>query len=216
MKAVYADSRDPGILARWQEFLAAGGCELRPWPAHGGKSLTEGDVGLVDLGPTHTGDVSAEDILARLDPRLNWVVMTSRPTASEGLAWLRGGARGYCNRLLSAGAMVAVLDTVEAGKVWAGPEVNDYLLQAALTPGQAEEKKAVPNFDALTPRERAIAEQVAAGRSNKVIAIDAGISERTVKAHLNAVFRKTGLRNRVQLALAMSGESSSLKQSSNG
>ena len=61
-------------------------------------------------------------------------------------------------------------------------------------------------FASLTPRELAIARQVADGHSNKVIAIDSGISERTVKAHLNAIFRKTGIRNRVQLALAMAAE----------
>jgi two-component system nitrate/nitrite response regulator NarL len=216
VKAIYADCADAGILARWREFLAGNGLELRPWPAQGGSAPTEGDIGLIDLGSTPVGEVSAEDISAKLDPRLRWVVMTPRPAASEGLAWLRGGARGYCNRLLSAGALAAVLDTVEAGKVWAGPEVNDYLLQTALAPDQAVEKTAVPNFDALTPRERTIAEQVAAGRSNKVIAIDAGISERTVKAHLNAIFRKTGLRNRVQLALAMSSEPNSSVRSSSG
>ena len=46
-------------------------------------------------------------------------------------------------------------------------------------------------------------EQVAAGQSNKMIAAEAGITERTVKTHLNNIFRKTGVRNRVQLALAV-------------
>ena len=59
-------------------------------------------------------------------------------------------------------------------------------------------------FGQLTAREAGIARQVAAGHSNKVIAADSGISERTVKAHLNSIFRKTGIRNRVQLALAVS------------
>lgn len=56
----------------------------------------------------------------------------------------------------------------------------------------------------MTAREMEVAEQVAAGYSNKLIAAEAGITERTVKAHLNSIFRKTGIRNRVQLALAIS------------
>jgi DNA-binding NarL/FixJ family response regulator len=71
-------------------------------------------------------------------------------------------------------------------------------------------------FGQLTARETEIAEQVAAGHSNKVIAAENGISERTVKAHLNAIFRKTGLHNRVQLALAVSQANRDSWRLSNG
>ena len=53
----------------------------------------------------------------------------------------------------------------------------------------------------LTPREREIALLVGAGVSNKAIAQRLDITERTVKAHLGAVFNKLGVTGRLQLAL---------------
>ncbi len=55
-------------------------------------------------------------------------------------------------------------------------------------------------LSALTPRERQIVAYVAAGRPNKVIAIDLGISLRTVEAHRARIFTKLRARNAMQLA----------------
>jgi DNA-binding CsgD family transcriptional regulator len=55
--------------------------------------------------------------------------------------------------------------------------------------------------DALTRRERELAEHVAAGLRNAAIALRLGISEGTVKIHLNRIYRKLGLPSRVALAL---------------
>lgn len=55
-------------------------------------------------------------------------------------------------------------------------------------------------LSSLTARERQIVEYVAAGRANKVIAIDLGISLRTVEAHRARIFAKLDARNAMQLA----------------
>jgi len=137
-------------------------------------------------------------------PDTLFIAMSSHPEAHEGLRVLRGGVRGYCNRLVSIRVLAVLISTVASGELWAGKQVTDYLLKAAL---DEKVRPAAPGpelFGQLTARETGIARQVAAGHSNKVIAADSGISERTVKAHLNSIFRKTGIRNRVQLALAFS------------
>jgi len=53
---------------------------------------------------------------------------------------------------------------------------------------------------ALTPRERDVIGYVAAGKSNKVIALELGISMRTIETHRARIFRKMGVRNAVELA----------------
>ncbi|MGE8658567.1 MAG: response regulator transcription factor [Achromobacter sp.] len=55
-------------------------------------------------------------------------------------------------------------------------------------------------LSSLTPREREIVHYVVAGRPNKVIAIDLGISLRTVEAHRARIFAKLQVRNAMQLA----------------
>ncbi|MFJ0451763.1 LuxR C-terminal-related transcriptional regulator [Bordetella bronchiseptica] len=56
---------------------------------------------------------------------------------------------------------------------------------------------------ALTARERQVAAYLAAGKANKVIAIDLGISRRTAEAHRARIFRKLGVRNAFELACRM-------------
>ena len=60
------------------------------------------------------------------------------------------------------------------------------------------------SIEHLTPRERQVAEMVHGGGNNKAIARELDISERTVKAHLSAIFRKLDIENRLHLALFFS------------
>lgn len=52
----------------------------------------------------------------------------------------------------------------------------------------------------LTAREQEVASYLVTGRSNKVVAIDLGISLRTAEAHRARIFRKLGVRNTIELA----------------
>lgn len=60
-----------------------------------------------------------------------------------------------------------------------------------------------PSQPALTPRERELLGYIVQGQSNKVIAIDFGISTRTAEAHRARIFRKMGVRTTLELACAL-------------
>jgi DNA-binding NarL/FixJ family response regulator len=207
---------DLALVRRWSEAVRAYGADFvvtapealpRPLP-------TEIDLCLFDLGPRGAADLSLLRDAVSGHPAIRFVVLTARPDAAEGLAVLRAGARGYCNRLASASAGGAVLATVADGEIWAGRQVTEYLLSRAQSSSEGEAAGA--RFEGLTTRESEIAAQVAAGHSNKVIAAENGISERTVKVHLNNIFRKTGVRNRTQLALAFNSRDPIAERLSNG
>jgi DNA-binding NarL/FixJ family response regulator len=66
---------------------------------------------------------------------------------------------------------------------------------------RAEEKESPARPESLTQRETDILAQLAEGRSNREIARSLFLSEKTVKAHLAAVFRKLGVANRTQAAM---------------
>jgi DNA-binding NarL/FixJ family response regulator len=74
--------------------------------------------------------------------------------------------------------------------------VTARILPAAVAPSA--------DLSLLTSREKAVAELVAAGKSNKEVARDLDITERTVKAHLSAAFEKLQVRDRLQLVLLFS------------
>lgn len=205
MAPILAAGTDQGVLKRWLDIAhqADRRCITMPPSALHRRPLPVADVCLFDLGPR--SDVAPQILLDALKvyPDIRFVAMSARPQAQEGLLLLRAGARGYGNRMASAPVLTALLSAVEGGEIWAGKQVTDYLLVAALAAAPASTGRATL-LGKLTAREVEIAEQVSAGLSNKVIAAEAGISERTVKAHLNSIFRKSGIRNRVQLALVVS------------
>ena len=59
--------------------------------------------------------------------------------------------------------------------------------------------------DSLPLREKEVAQRAAVGRSNQEIADELGITERTVRAHMTAVFEKLGVNDRLTLALKVHG-----------
>ena len=122
---------------------------------------------------------------------------------AQGLAALNAGAAGYCNGHASPEVLQQVLATVLSGGVWVGQS----LMQKLLT-GVAQSQPASPSSKAssdwqrsLTSREVEVAHALASGFSNKEIAARLAISERTVKAHLGAIFDKLQVRDRLQLTL---------------
>lgn len=127
------------------------------------------------------------------------VALTLAPDQNAALAALAIGARGYCHALATPEMLRDVAAAVEHGGLWIGPELMTRLIQGL--PGRVATPARNPDMAGLTERERETAQLVAHGLSNKEIARRLDITERTVKAHLSAIFAKLGLRDRLQLAL---------------
>jgi two-component system, LuxR family, response regulator DctR len=88
-------------------------------------------------------------------------------------------------------------------------------IESALAASAASQAKRVhgaqlrERIASLTPREREVMDAVAAGRLNKVIADDLGVSMRTIEVHRSRVFEKMGVRGAVELATLLSERSES-------
>ena len=150
------------------------------------------------------------------------VVLSGTPQPLEGLAALNDGARGYTHAYAVPELLQEVALVVEHGGLWVGPDLMQRLVgatHAALSrvPAQpvaapAAAPAAAPNgWASLSAREAQVAHAVSAGRSNKEVASLMFISERTVKAHLGAVFEKLGVRDRLQLVLRLSASAEPLQ-----
>ncbi len=130
------------------------------------------------------------------------VLMSPVPSESEAFEALNQGAVGYCHVEAAPEQLREIALVVEHGGLWMLPELVQRLMGLSLrvVPTPAPER---PELDTLTSRELMVAERVAHGASNLEIAAALAISERTVKAHMSSIFEKLGVRDRVQLALAM-------------
>lgn len=142
-------------------------------------------------------------------PGWRLVATSSNPNDSAAIAALDAGFAGYCHAYAQAEVLQQVAQVVALGQVWIGTSLMQRLIHTA---NQAVSQAAAlgPNAasawrQALTPRECEIAELTAKGASNQQIAESCSISERTVKAHLSAIFEKLGVADRLQLTLKVHG-----------
>jgi DNA-binding NarL/FixJ family response regulator len=130
------------------------------------------------------------------------IAMVAVPLEGEAFSLLGTGIQGYCHVEAAPEQLREIAQVVGQGGLWMPPE----LLRRFLALSMRVIPAAVPEIrelDNLTSRELMVAEQVARGASNREIAETLDITERTVKAHLSAIFEKLEVRDRVQLALKM-------------
>ena len=133
------------------------------------------------------------------------VILADEPSEEGAMTALAAGAAGYCNGHAAPAVLQQVAIAVENGGIWVGQGLMQRLLAATarvLPPVEA----AGPGWrDRLTARELEAAQLLAKGLSNKEIARQLDITERTVKAHVGATLEKLGARDRLQLSLILNG-----------
>lgn len=135
------------------------------------------------------------------------IVLADEPGEDDALAALTAGASGYCNSHAAPEVLSQVATVVGNGGLWVGQRLMQRLLAgtARLLPPNPSDGWA----DTLTEREREVAHAIARGASNKEVARELAITERTVKAHVGAILEKLGARDRLQLSLIVNGVESS-------
>ena len=161
------------------------------------------DVLLLDIALPGGGIVAVQAIAAAY-PVVKIVMLTVSETEDDVLAALKSGARAYVLKGVSARELLGILRSVWAGEVYVTPSLAASLLFEMTggrpLAGAAARLPASPLSD-LTERERQILERVASGDSNKEIAAQLGLSEKTVKHHMTNILQKLQVRNRVEAAL---------------
>lgn len=185
---------------RWRQAFADGhGCH---WDTLQ-QVVAAGDT--VWLAVTHADWLDKVAALLRWQAGCRLVVLSLMPDDAEGLRAIQAGARGYCHLLAVPELLREVAQVVQLGGLWVGPELVRRLVTATREWLERQPGAASPQLDlsALSGREAQVARAVAAGKSNREVAEQLHISERTVKAHLGAVFGKLGVRDRVQLVLRL-------------
>jgi two-component system, NarL family, nitrate/nitrite response regulator NarL len=161
------------------------------------------DIVLLDIA-LPGGGIQAVQSIAAAYPVVKIVMLTVSETEDDVLAALKSGARAYVLKGVSARELVGILRSVWAGEVYVTPSLAASLLfemtNTTLASNHGNRLPASP-LSELTERERQILEGVAAGDSNKEIAYQLHLSEKTVKHHMTNILQKLQVRNRVEAAL---------------
>jgi NarL family two-component system response regulator LiaR len=154
------------------------------------------DVVLLDLVMPRLDGVAALRRLRERAPEARVIVLTSFGDDERLFAALRAGAAGYLLKDVEPTELVRAIRTAHAGQSPLSPAVAARVIDE-LAHGGAR----AGAVDELTPRELEVLRLIARGRSNKVIARELGVAEKTVKTHVSHLLAKLGLADRTQAAL---------------
>jgi two-component system, NarL family, response regulator LiaR len=153
------------------------------------------DVILMDLVMPVLDGVGAMRELRQKLPACRVIVLTSFAEDDRLLPAIQAGAAGYLLKNVQPKELARAVRAAHAGEALLDPSIAARLVEAIAQPAGEEPR------DELTPREREVLELIGRGLSNKRIALELGVSEKTVKTHVGHLLHKLGVADRTQAAL---------------
>lgn len=157
------------------------------------------DIVLLDMHMPGLNGREAVQLIHQDQPSSHIVMLTVSEDEDDLAHCLQAGAAGYLLKNIDADYLLASLKKIMEGESVISAEMTAKLV-AQLRKGPAQ-APSPSDADKLTPKEREVLAQLAAGLSNKEIARKLDVAESTVKIHLQSILRKLGLSNRVQAAI---------------
>lgn len=150
------------------------------------------DVVLMDLVMPGMDGIVATKMIRRELPKTEVVILTSALEDSLVVEAVRAGATGYLLKDAQADELCRAIKAAAAGQVYLAPHIAVRLMREIRCPEHPAK---------LTERETTVLQFLARGASNKEIARDLSLGEKTIKTHVSNILSKLGVQSRTQAAL---------------
>ncbi|MCY0939775.1 response regulator [Streptomyces antarcticus] len=158
------------------------------------------DVAVLDVRlPDSDGITVCRELRSRM-PELACLMLTSFDDEDALLDAIMAGAAGYVLKQIKGSDLVSAVRTVAAGQSMLDPATTARLMHSLRVPDAAKPPED-ERLAALTERERAVLELIGGGLTNRQIAKQLYLSEKTVKNHISRLLGKLGVERRVQAAV---------------
>lgn len=157
------------------------------------------DVILMDIHMPGMSGIEATRAILQQCPRVRILMLTVSEEDEDLFEAVRAGARGYVLKNVDADDLVKAIQHVYQGEAALSPHMAARLM-AGFREGGRHSQAAAASLDRLTDRERDLLRLVAQGATNREIAEQLVLSERTVKTHVHHILEKLGVENRAQAA----------------
>jgi two-component system, NarL family, response regulator DevR len=152
------------------------------------------DVALLDIRlPDGTGIDVCRKLLAE-DGELRVLFLTSSSEQTIVDEAIRAGAHGYLLKEINAQALLQGIRDVAAGRSILDPQITERVMSLL------KSERSKPLIDALSPQEQRVLSKIAEGLTNKEVAAELGLSDKTVKNYLSNIFEKLHMSRRAQAA----------------
>ena len=186
-------SLNAALLNRWTRALSEHSCKAINWTEV--NSLPPMQPIVVHWQSLTAGERSQ---ITQIAQQRAVIVLTDIPDMTEGRKLILAGVRGYANSYIHDSLLPDLLAEIQKGNIWAVPELLQAILRDFLQSKPAKTDKEY-DISQLSIRESEVYQELMKGSGNKEIARNLNITERTVKAHVAAILRKTGAPDRVHL-----------------
>jgi NarL family two-component system response regulator LiaR len=155
------------------------------------------DVVLMDLVMPEMDGIEATRQVSAISPSTRVIVLTSFADDEKVFPAIKAGATGYLLKDVSPGDLANAIRAVHAGETHLHPDITKKLVDQLASPRSDPR----PTPDELTPRELEVLRLIAQGKSNREIARELAISDKTVKTHVSNILSKLHLADRTQAAI---------------
>jgi DNA-binding NarL/FixJ family response regulator len=157
------------------------------------------DVAMLDVRlPDGDGVSVCRDIRAAIDPPPACLMLTSFPDDEALFTAIMAGASGYLLKQVSGTDLVGAVRRLAAGESLLDPALTAAVLERLRKPPANEED---PLYESLTEQERRILDLIAEGKTNRQIAEQMYLAEKTVKNYVSGLLRKLGMERRTEAAV---------------
>lgn len=193
-------AQDKTLMPRWQAAFAEAKC-VSPEQA---ERMADADTLVWVLKEAQEAD--GPSLVRSMAKHSTVVVLSMMPDNTAAIDALQQGARGYAHALSPADILKQIAMVVMNQGIWVPPDLMAQVMGSTWRLLNGDQQMQPDVLEALTQREREVALAVAKGASNKVVARELDITERTVKAHLTAIFSKLDIHDRLQLIIKLTGK----------
>jgi DNA-binding NarL/FixJ family response regulator len=126
------------------------------------------------------------------------LVITSNTDDQAIVTAIKAGARGYLSPYTTIGELTKAIRAVHEGEMWIERKIVAKIIEQGAIGDAFIKKTEKPSSEQLSPREQDVLALLTEGHTNKEIANKLFISEKTVKSHMNNIFKKFDVSGRIK------------------
>jgi DNA-binding NarL/FixJ family response regulator len=160
------------------------------------------DILRLDISLPQISGIEVISILKQKYPDTKALVITHDRDEQGIIKAIRAGAKGYLSKNTSVAELIKAIQVVYKDEFWVQRKLVTRFINGEFTADVGTEDHPQNKLAALTPREQDVLRSLVKGSTNKEIARELFISEKTVKSHLNQVFKKMNVSRRLEAILS--------------